>query len=156
MVIFLVASLMLQTPVRSASAGVLEYRLEISAPEQGPGQTFKWRNEPKQVELERRPFMTAADFQLAKVIPAGRVAPGRYGIELIHSAAGVKKYRRVADRDRERQFSILVDGQIVQSYAFPPPQKGLYERGNTIYGPFTKSDATALANRINAAIRRAR
>ncbi len=139
---------------RPAGAGVdtLEYRLEASSGH-GPSETFHWRDGSKSLELELHPFLTTSDFQAAKVVSAGLNTPGRYSVELIHTKSGAKKYREVADQDREREFAILVDGKIVQSYAFPPEQKGVYDRGTTIYGPFIKAEAAALVRRINAEIR---
>ncbi|MBI1875081.1 MAG: hypothetical protein HYS05_14495 [Acidobacteria bacterium] len=149
-----IAAVWIALEARPAGAGVdtLEYRLEVS-PGQGPSETFQWRDGSKSLELELHPFLTTSDFQTAKVVSAGLNTPGRYSVELIHTKSGAKKYREVADKDRERQFSILVDGKIVQSYSFPPEQKGVHDRGNTIYGPFTKAEAVTLVRRINAEIR---
>ncbi|MBI5848679.1 MAG: hypothetical protein HZB31_12180 [Nitrospirae bacterium] len=131
---------------------VVEYRLE-SMHGQEPSKTFQWRDGSRSVKTETQPFMAISDFRVARTVPTGRNSPGNYSVELIHTKSGAKKFREVADRDRQRQFSILVDSRIVQSYAFPPAQKKVYDRGTTLYGPFTKTEAASLARRINASIR---
>jgi len=132
--------------------GFLEYRLE--AIQSRPSQKFTWSDGSKTLELETRPFMTISDISRARISPALQT-PQRYSIDLIHTRQGAEKFRNVANRDRNRSVSILVDGKIVQGYGFPPEQKEVYDRGATIYGPFTLEQATALARKISAAIRAA-
>ena len=155
-IVALVAGLLaLQAPgvgaQRGRAATVLEYRLEAVSGAGRSTETFRWRDGSKSVELEPEPFMTVADVQSATAIPQ-KMAPGRFSIQLVHTPAGARRFRAVANRDRERQFSIVFDGAIVQSYAFPPPPKDVDDRASQIYGPFSRDEATAIVRAIERAI----
>ena len=139
----------------NSHASLLEYRLQAVAGS-GPTETFQWHDSAKTVELETRPFLTLSDFQNAKVIPAGTNTPGKFSVEIFHTKTGARKFRETADKDRNRLFSIVFDGKIVQSYSFPPEQMKVHDTDNTIYGPFSHNDAMTIVHRIQEAIGKSR
>jgi hypothetical protein len=96
--------------------------------------------------------LTISDIARARISPAPQT-PGRYSIDLIHTRQGALKFRKVANRDRDRTVSILVEGKIVQGFGFPPQQKGLYDCGAILYVFFSRELASDLADKINAAMR---
>ena len=106
--------------IKPRPAGFLEYRLDAIS--DGPSQKFTWSDGSKTLDLEPRPFMTISDLARARTSPAPQT-PGRYSVELIHTRQGATKFRKVANRDRNRTVSILVDGKIVQGFGFPPGTK---------------------------------
>jgi hypothetical protein len=135
------------------SPSLIEYRLEARPGVDGLSKAFRWLKYDLTRNLETQPFLTIVDFEKAKVIPEIN-NPGHFSIKLFHTKVGARKYRAMANKDRSRRFSILFDGRIIQSYAFPPEQeqKGIYDRGIPIYLEFSKDEATAIVSRIEEAI----
>jgi hypothetical protein len=127
----------------------IEYRLETSPDEPG-SKDFAWWDGKISRRLAARSFLNAGDFRAAK-LRASRPLPGRWNIDLSHTAEGARKYLTVGNGDRDLQFSIVVGGKIIQSFAFPPPQKDI-SGGGTSAGAFPKKVAERLLHEIREAI----
>lgn len=129
--------------------GGIEYRLETTSDEPDSKDFFWWDGKITR-RLSGHAFLNASDFRSATLRPSPPL-PGRWDIELSHTPGGAKKFVAIGNADRDRQFSIVVDGKIVQSYAFPPMQKDIYADG-TSAGAFPKEVAEQLLQRMRAAI----
>ena len=129
--------------------GGIEYRLETTSDEPN-SKDFAWWDGTITRRLASHAFLNAFDFRSAQLRPSPAL-PGRWDISLSHTASGARKYAAVANADRDRQFSIVVGGQIVQSYAFPPIQKVLNADG-TSAGSFPKVVADRLLHEIRESI----
>ena len=134
----------------NARCGGIEYRLETTSDEPN-SKDFSWWDGRITRRLSGHAFLNASDFRSAKLRPSPPL-PGRWDIELSHTASGAKKYVAVGNADRDRQFSIIVGGKIVQSFAFPPVQQGIYA-GGTSAGAFPKDVADQLLHEIREAIK---
>ena len=133
----------------NARCGGIEYRLETSSDEPN-SKEFAWWDGKVTRHLASHAFLNSSDFRSAQLRQSPPL-PGLWDIVLSHTASGASKYAAVANADRERQFSIVVGGKIVQSYAFPPIQKGLNSDG-TSAGSFPKGVADRLLNEIRESI----
>jgi hypothetical protein len=137
----------------SVSAGAdepgLEYRLNVK-----DGRPFQWANDSKEELLSPLPFMTSADFASAVAKKSSNPnTPGDWEVELTHTAVGRTKFRAVADSDRNREYCLLFRSMIWQCAAFPPPMKGVYDRGATITHSFSRADAEKMAAEIRKNLR---
>jgi preprotein translocase subunit SecD len=143
---FIIASFIFALSSASvAQPSGVECRLEAKK----DGLEFKW-GDGKVVKLESSAFMSGSDFIKAIARdPKDPNSPGKYEIDLLHSESGKKKFRDVANQDRARGYCIVFESTILQCYDFPPEVKGLYEKGSSIYGPFSKAEAEKLAVAIN-------
>ena len=134
----------------AASAGgpTLEYRFK--APD---GVEFKWRD-GRVEKLDRQPFMVTSDFGNAIAIKSTNTgAPGSFEIDLVHNKPGKQKYRASAKVDQNRDYCVVFNETVLQCYTVAPKLAALYERGGTIYGPFSKAEAEDLARQINRSLR---
>lgn len=129
--------------------GGIEYRLETTSDEPGAKEHAWWSGTPTRW-LAGRAFLDASDFRSAK-LRASPPLPGKWDIELTHTPGGARKYAATGNADRDRLFSIVVNGKIVQSYAFPPAQKTARADGSSA-GAFPKEVAERLVQEIRAAI----
>lgn len=133
----------------SFAASTLEYRLETKE----GGVAFK-TNDGTTLKLESSAFLSGRDFVKAVVRdPKNPNSPGKFDVDLLHSESGKKKFREVANRDRERSYCVVFESVIWQCYGFPPEVKGLYENGSSISAPLSKLQAKKLAAEINASIK---
>jgi len=143
----LIGSLALATAANAASP-TLEYRFK--APD---GVEFKSRD-GKVEKLDRQAFMVTTDFGNAIAIkstdPRSR---GAFEIDLVHNKPGKQKYRASAKVEQSREYCVLFNDVVLQCYAVEAKLVGLYERGGTIYGPFSKAEAEDLARQINRSLR---
>jgi hypothetical protein len=128
----------------------IEYRLE-TGPDEPDSKDFPWWGGKTTRRLAGHAFLNAGDFRAAK-LRASPPLPGRWTIELSHTAEGARKYVAVGNGDRDLQFSIVIGGRIVQSFAFPPPQKDIYGDG-TNAGLFPKEVAVQLLHEVREAIK---
>jgi hypothetical protein len=132
----------------SAASPSLEYRFKVS-----DGVEFKWRD-GKVEKLDRQAFMVTGDFGNAIAIkstdPRSR---GAFEIDLVHNKPGKQKYRASAKVEQSREYCVLFNDVVLQCYAVEAKLVGLYERGGTIYGPFSKAEAEDLARQINRSLR---
>jgi hypothetical protein len=127
----------------------LEYRLNVK-----DGRPFRWANDSKEELLSRLPFMTSADFASAVARKSTNPnTPGDWEVELTHTAVGRAKFRAVADSDRNREYCLLFRSMIWQCAAFPPPMKGVYDRGATITHSFSRAAAEKMAAEIRKSLR---
>lgn len=129
--------------------GGVEYRLETASDDPN-SKDYPWWDGATTRRLADHAFLRAADFRSAELRPSPPL-PGRWDIELSHTPSGAKKFVTVGNAGRDRQFSIIVGGKIVQSYAFPPIQKDIYADG-TSAGAFPKEVAERLVREIREAI----
>jgi hypothetical protein len=143
----LVWSFALATAASAENPG-LEYRFKAR-----DGLEFKWRD-GKGETLDRQPFMVAADFGNAIAIKSTNPKlPGGFEIDLVHNTAGKQKYRATTNADRGEEYCVVFNEIVLQCYALPPKVAALYERGCTIYGPFSKGEADDLTRQINRTLR---
>jgi hypothetical protein len=136
------------TDANTAWAQGLELRLIAK-----DGVPFKWA-EGKEEYLGQLPFMTAPDFGKAVAVDARNPnQPGKFNVEISHTAIGRAKYRAVANADRDREFCVVFEALIRQCESFPPRIKGLYEKRTIIFGGFARKEAEDLARRINRTLK---
>ena len=129
-----------------AAAQGLEYRIEKKI-----GYPLDWPD-GKTTFFHELPFMTGRDFARAVVVKTRNAnAPGTFDVEIRHSAAGVMKFRAVADADRERSYCVIFRNTVRTCSGFAPPVKDIFN-GSIIHG-LTKKDADKLAAEINASLK---
>jgi len=122
----------------------LEYRLK--APD---GVEFKWRD-GKVERLASQPFMITSDFANAIAMKSTNPrAPESFEVDIVHNQLGTRKYRAITKFGQPREYCILFNKVVLQCYAVIPRLASLYEQGGTIYGPFSRSEATNLTAQIN-------
>jgi hypothetical protein len=134
--------------VASAAGPSLEYRFKAT-----DGVEFKWRD-GKVEKLDRQPFMVTSDFGNAIAIKSTNpTAPGAFEIDIVHNKPGKQKYRASAKTVQPREYCVVFNGVVLQCYTPAPQLLAFYERGGTIYGPFSKAEAEDLARQINRSLR---
>jgi hypothetical protein len=151
-VLFLMLNLAFVTPV--IAGGKIEYRLEAIT----GGFPFKWSSQvdggaaDKPKMLESDPFVTGDDFNSFQIkkLKSPPSKPNTYEIELVHNELGRKKFRSIANKNRERSYCVLIGTEIFQCYSFPPEMKGLWEKSSSIYGPFSKDQAEKLVGSMKS------
>jgi len=129
----------------------LEYRLTVP-----DGVPFAFDHSEEKY-FSALPFMTAKDFARVTVHKSKNPnTPGDWEIELTHTALGRAKYRAVADADRSRDYCLVFHSRLYQCLAFPPVQKGLYDKGIVLNDRFNRDQAQALAREMRREIAKAR
>lgn len=102
--------------------------------------------------LERMPLLGRRHFARVEVRPTtNRNNPGLWQVEVIHNASGRARFVAAGEAGRDRGYCVVIGRTIDHCAAFPPPGKGIYERGQTLMDR-TGADAHTLAARIGAAI----
>lgn len=103
-----------------------------------------------QRELVSFPLLQRPHFARVEVRPtSNRNNPGLWQIEIVHNARGRAAFLAAGEADRDRTYCIVVGRTIDSCPAFPPPQKGLYERGQILMDR-SEPEARRLAAGIGA------
>jgi hypothetical protein len=104
------------------------------------------------------PFMTAKDFAREVIVRKSKNpnTPDDWEIVLSYTDVGRAKFRAVADADRTREFCLIFQEKLYHCEAFPPVQKGLYDKGIVLSDRYRREKAEKIAGNFRRAIANAR
>ncbi len=140
------------TTCTAAEKGVSRIEVRLVAKEGGEVFTFA---SGEKFNLEADPVLMARHFTgLARERRRNPNTPGAVDLELLYEERGKARFIAIANAARDRRYCLLIDDLIQHCAAFPPLQKGLYERGQ-ILSSVPEREARPLAARLAAAIRKA-
>lgn len=137
-----------------AAAEKVISRIEVRLVAKDGGESFSFATGEK-FNLEADPVLMARHFTgVARDRKRNPNLPGTVDLELLYDERGKARFIAIANAARDRQYCLLIDDLIQHCAAFPPLQKGLYERGQ-ILSSIPERDARQVAARLAAAIRKA-
>ncbi len=147
--ILVMATLALLTAgAEAASAGSAPQGIQVHLVAKQDGTPFAYADGTKR-ELVSFPLLQRTHFARVEVRPtSNRNNPGLWQVEVVYNARGRAAFLAAGEADRDRTYCIVVGRTIDSCPAFPPPQKGLYERGQIL---MDRSEAEA--RRLAAGLR---
>lgn len=146
-----VALAVLWAGVELAWAGPAMERIEVRLVARQDGYPLSFADGTT-FDLERLPLLQRRHFARAEARPTPNLNnPGLWRVEVVHNASGRAAFVAAGEAGRDRTYCVVIGRTIDNCAAFPPPQKGLYERGQILMDR-SEAEARGLAARINAAI----